>query len=548
MCIKKFIIFIHLLLTASASYNAAADNISVSAAQATANSFIKSHFKTAPGTLRAPAMADIVLAHTEFSAKDPQASVYYIFNIKGGGYIIVSGDDQAAPVLGYSNKGQIDANNQPEPLAALLDGYKEEIEYVKTHKIDKTKSFNNRFLDANDGVVEPMLKTTWGPEEPYNYQCPTLNGQYSRVGCVAVCMAQFINFWQFPVEVSGLPAYYSSYLGDTVPALPATTFDFAKMIPSYCHWDFEHKKVILDAFTDEQAQEVAKLCRYCGQSVKMNYNPSISTTTKSRLTEFKKFGYNSKAKNCYRVDYEDSVWIEMIRAELNEGRPVTYLAYGSNSVGHAFIIDGCDTENYFHINMGWYGHADGWYLITAIIFTGRFGEDRNYCNKHSMIVDLEPPLFCTIDAEVGAGNGLHLLGETLTALASDVKLSMSYRTLPFMFSLTDADGEQVALSESITLNRLTFENGSDINLALTLPETLPEGVYDLHLNYLTGDNDPLTQAVTSDGQLYVLGKFAKFGAPFGIADVVEAIDMILQEEPQVNIADVTMLIDYLLAN
>ena len=226
-----------------------------------------------------------------------------------------------------------------------------------------------------------------------------------------------------------------------------------------------------------------------------------------------------------------------------------YTAYNKGSdVGHVFMLDGYDSEDYFHMNFGWFGQGNGWYQISAIVPTYMDGTPRNYIGNNSFIIGLEPPLFCTIDAEVGASNGLHLLGESLTAQASNVYLSMSYRTLPFMFSLTDAEGNEVALSESITLNRLTFENWTDISLALMLPETLHEGVYDLHLNYRTSDSEPLTLAVTADDQLHVLGKFAKFGAPFGIADVVEAIDMILQEAPQVNIADVTMLIDYLLAN
>jgi hypothetical protein len=126
---------------------------------------------------------------------------------------------------------------------------------------------------------------------------------------------------------------------------------------------------------------------------------------------------------------------------------------------------------------------------------------------------------------------------------------MSYRTLPFMFSLTDAEGNEVAVSESTTLNRLTFENGTDISLALTLPETLPDGTYDLHLNYRTAEGQPLTQALTSQGQLTIYGKFAKYGAPFSIDDVVDAIDMLLTGNfvgVQINITDVTMLIDYLL--
>lgn len=546
MNFKRFLTAVVLTLLSVASFYTVADNVSADKARAMANSFIKSHYKAAPGSLQAPSMSDIVLTHAEPSNKIANSNVYYIFNIKGGGFIIVSGDDQAAPVLGYSDKGQIDVNNMAEPLKDIFDGYKSEIEYLQTHDIKNVQSSRNRIKASNNGV-EPLLKTTWGSEEPYNYQCPMLDGKYSKVGCVGVCMAQMICFWEYPVDFMALPGYYSSYLGDNVPDLPETTMDYSKMISSYAHWDFGSKSVVFETFTEEQVQEAAKLCRYCGQSVKMNYSPSLSMTTNSKLTAMKNLGYSSRAYNIYRTAYGDEEWENLLQGDLNAGRPVLYAAYGASSVGHAFIVDGYNSEHYYHMNMGWYGYDDGWYLLSAIIFINRFGEERNYYTKHSMILGMVPPMFCTVNTEIEANNGLLRLGEVFNPQAVDVRLSMSYQTLPFMFSLTDADGNLMAISESVTLNRLTFEQGSDISLALMLPETLPEGTYNLNLNYRTGNSEPLTPVVTAAGQLMVVGKLAKFGAPFGISDVADAIDLILSDtSSEINIADVSSLIDYLL--
>ena len=69
-----------LVLLAVAQFHAVAEPVSVGAAQAMANGFIKSHFKSMPGSLKAPAMSDIVLAYAEPSDKVAQANVYYIFN------------------------------------------------------------------------------------------------------------------------------------------------------------------------------------------------------------------------------------------------------------------------------------------------------------------------------------------------------------------------------------------------------------------------------------------------------------------------------------
>ena len=176
MIFKRFISSVVLaLLMAMASFQAAASQISAGAAQSVANNFIKCHSKAVPGSINAPALADIVLTHAEPSDKVVKANVYYIFNIKGGGFIIVSGDDHAAPVLGYSDKGHIDVGNMSESLQDMLGYYKAEIDYLLTHDTKASKPLKQNFREATT-IVEPMTKSTWGPEEPYYNMCPMKGG------------------------------------------------------------------------------------------------------------------------------------------------------------------------------------------------------------------------------------------------------------------------------------------------------------------------------------------------------------------------------------
>ena len=72
-----------LVLAAAGIMAANAGSIDVNAARQAANSFLKSKM-TAQGMLKAPAMADIKLAHTEASSVEGNA--YYVFNIQGGGW------------------------------------------------------------------------------------------------------------------------------------------------------------------------------------------------------------------------------------------------------------------------------------------------------------------------------------------------------------------------------------------------------------------------------------------------------------------------------
>ena len=534
-----------------ASFHTYANNVSVNEAKAIANTFMKSHYSSVPGSFKAPSTADLQLAHAESSRKVTGSNVYYAFNIKGGGFIIVAGNDLATPILGYSDHGNIDFNNLPEGLQCLLEGYKEEIEYAQTHPNDVIQPIKQSLRDAAV-VVEPMTRSTWGPEYPYNTQCPVFNGKNSKVGCAGVAMAQFLYFWQFPVSCPALPAYYASNAGDTVPAIPATSFDYDKMLQTFCYWDFDQQKTIHYEYTEEQVYEVAKLCRYVGQMAKMNYSPSKSGITEERkLKALKDFGFNSQAKSIKRANYTPERWNELLRTELDAGRPVMYAGFAVSQNGHGWIIDGYDNEDYFHMNMGWYGYNDGWYLISSIKFVNRFGNNRFYNGVHNMILYMEPPLYCELNAEgLKADNRFMVLGDAMCPIAERVHLHTSYRTVEMSFNIMDADNTVVATSQPVLVQRHIYDQYSDISSALTLPADLPEGVYDLQFGYRTEVDGPFTAVVNAEHSLTVVGKFAKFNAPFNVGDVVEAIDIILSDDPQaqdINIGDVTYLIDYIIS-
>lgn len=549
MNIKKLLSLALLVSFTMVSFRAVADNVSAQVAQEMANGFIKTHFKSSPGTLRAPSKNDIVLAHAEPSNLVPKANAYYIFNIKGGGFVIVSGEDHATPVLAYNDEGRIDVNHMSDPLKEMLSIYKTEIDYLLTHDIKAPKAFNQSFKESTP-VVGPLTHSEWGPDSPFNLQCPIspFNGLYSIVGCVAVAQAQYVYYWRYPLSCDTIPSYYGAHLQMTIPALPPTTFEYDKMLNSYGYWDINTFSFVDTEYTEEQAYEVAKLCRYCGQASKMNYSPG-SSYSGGLLTGLQLLGYSRKAKMLTLSDYEIEVWEGILREQLDQDKPIMYAGQGTGSPGHAFICDGYTDDNYFHFNMGYYGYNNAWYKVSAFEYINRFNKYRVYDIYQRANIYLDPPLQCVVNTEIDAPSGLLFLGSTFYPQAKHVSLNMTYRNLPFMFSLTDANGSLMSVGESLDIRRIYFEQGSDISLALTLPETLPQGTYNLQLNYRENEGASLTPVATASGQLTVVGKFAKFGAPIGIDDVIGAIDMLLEVTPSdgsVSVGDVTTLIDYLL--
>ena len=187
MIIKKLLNCGLLAALAMLSMQAGAANLDANAARQSAADFMRQQVQVRPGMLNAPALSDLYLVHAEPSSKVIGANDFYAFNIKGGGYVIISGEDRAARVLGYSDKGHLDFNRLPDGLKGLLAGYKQEIEFLQTYTGDDLVS-EKPSINATTGV-EPLIKTTWGQEMPYYLQCPMENGEYCVVGCVATAMA-----------------------------------------------------------------------------------------------------------------------------------------------------------------------------------------------------------------------------------------------------------------------------------------------------------------------------------------------------------------------
>ena len=536
------------------SFQASAENINATTAKSVASNYL--NHQTVSKTLKSTTPSDLTLVHAEASKAVSGANDFYAFNVKGGGFIIVAGEDRATSVLGYSDQGRFDTNNLPAPLQDLLNCFKKEIEFLQTYKENDLVPASTT-LNATAGV-QPLIKTTWGQEDPYDWQCPTENGEYCVVGCVATAMAQVMYYWKFPTSCNSISGYGGGWWGGmSVPGLPATTFDYNLMLLSYCHWDWDNSVLVQDTYTDAQAQEVAKLGRYCGQAVEMDYSPEGSGAyTQDQLQAMKDFGFSQSAQyvqknGWYSSIYTNAQWEAMIRTELDAGRPILYAANDPSAGGHAFICDGYNSDNKYHFNFGWYGTCDGWYVSTALNMVHRDGEELHFNSGHEMLIGVEPPTFCIINVEdLNAASGLLVLGESMNAEALNVRLNTSYNSINLQFSLMNENGARVSNSELITVNKNTFEQGSTISGNLGLPSTLESGNYQIGLYYTTPDNSNRPQVVdTSVGQLQVVGHLAKYNEPFTIQDVTETINYLLNGTyPILNISDVTTLNNHLLNN
>ena len=102
-----------------------ADPVDKDAARLKAEAFFLK--KNPSSARRAQVRQDIRLALTNES--------FHVFNLgEDGGFVMIAGDDCAPDILGYSDSGSFDAENMPENLREWLDGYAEQIAWMKENE------------------------------------------------------------------------------------------------------------------------------------------------------------------------------------------------------------------------------------------------------------------------------------------------------------------------------------------------------------------------------------------------------------------------------
>ena len=306
---------------------------------------------------------DCTLAYTW--SNDRSTTLFYVYNV-GGGFVIVAADDAVTPVLGYSTTGSFDPQNIPVNCASWLQGYADEIAYVKEHNLSAPDKIQQRWTELVEGrepvrsgstrSIAPLLTTTWNQSPYYNELCPGEGDDQAVTGCVATAMAQIIKYYEYPAHGLGTHGYTDSYYGDLFVDYENTTYRY-DLMPNELDWDTP----------DEQVNAVATLIRDCGVAVNMAYSSYESSAydLAARAAFVTQFGYEAHIAN----KDEDSVWIVMLKEELDQARPIFYSGkgrfWGSNG-GHAFICDGYDANDFFHFNFGWSGSYNGFFQIGAI--------------------------------------------------------------------------------------------------------------------------------------------------------------------------------------
>ena len=284
---------------------------------------------------------------------------YYAFNLEQG-YVIVSGDDEMTELVGYAENGFFDAENVPPQMQLWLDGY---AEYVAAVQCGKAKARKILLSDSPSVVVEPLVTTKWNQDAPFNNFAPEYtddnnNTQRCATGCAATAMAQIMKFHNWPEQGVGHYSYEHQSFGTISSNFSEHVYDWTNMIDRYNNGEY----------SNVQADAVALLMKDCGVSLNMNYGPVSGASIYSYTPAFKNyFRYSSRTVN--RSGCETAEFTKIITDELQEGRPIIYCGTGEDG-GHAFVVDGYDTNYFLHVNWGWGGYSDGYFDMNYMDPTG----------------------------------------------------------------------------------------------------------------------------------------------------------------------------------
>ena len=301
---------------------------------------------------------------------------YYVFNVgDNNGFVIVSGDDRTTPVLGYATEGHFDATRVPVNMQEMLDNYNTQLKALATmNDVEaatrlatprRTTTVNTR------NSIAPMITTNWDQATPYWNHCPEFmnsddpedGGELAYTGCVATAMAQVMKYYNWPAQCTQtIPSYQVTYyisFGEygqfnTDPLAPIA-FDWAHMKDSY------------NGSEDEVYTEaVSWLMLYAGCAAHMQYGTSASGTSDPYIPKAFQNYFDYDAQLVYRSDYDQPTWEEMIYQELAAGRPMIYNGRAGSGGGHSFVCDGYEHGDYFHINWGWGGMGNGFFVLSVM--------------------------------------------------------------------------------------------------------------------------------------------------------------------------------------
>ena len=439
--------------------------------------------------------APVEIAYTQMQVDNEPA--VYVFNGEDG-FVLVSAEDDARAVLGYSDHGRFDATDMPENMQFWLQMYADELARYEANKpVLKAGqvSMHRAKRAATDSypTITPILgDVEWGQDEPYNNLCPTVGGERSVTGCVATAISQIMYVHKYPTKGIGSKTYTTASHGLQLNVnFGATTYDWGNMLPYY-----------KNNYNSTQANAVATLMYHVGVAADMDYDPdgsgAISSAALAAITEY--FGYNKSIHVLPKDFMKEETVLQTVASDLQEGRPVYISGSTINQEGHAFVCDGMQSDGYLHINWGWNGSGNGYFALSALDpenqGTGGSASDLAFTEGVCLYTNIKPTVggeampLITVDkltrTSSDAINKTTAVGFSLDAFTSTGIATAAGMVTYFIYNNAGEVVNKVGIGTFELDPGYCYTNA--INISQKLPSNLAQGDYELEIRYID-DND-----------------------------------------------------------
>ena len=313
--------------------------------------------------------------------------ILYEVCFKNGLHTILSGSKSCKPILGYGiikdECSVLDTSNLSiEPLKGLIENYmyindcciKNQLEPIYKDEWEDLQTYNQR--NNSNVVVEPLIKTYWeqadayGDFHAYNYyvqeQCESCsqNAPFAPIGCPGVAMGQILNYWKYPIKNPNTQLPYE-WCDTNVEYLRRYDYEFIACFNGLGGY-FEDMFLLNSNYVAEKTA-IARLLKDVAEEAETVYCAlgqcqSGSVEIWDQKQAFHKYGY--KEAEVVRQRYHWNTWGSMMKRELDNGRPICYRAGIVD--GHFLVMDGYNSDDYFHVNLGWGQFYSDWYTFEDI--------------------------------------------------------------------------------------------------------------------------------------------------------------------------------------
>ena len=304
-----------------------------------------------------------------------------VYNLKPEGFVVLSTDDIMQPVLAYSFTNSLELKTRSEnPLFEIfsedtdlrMEYYARDTRLAAANTIAWNELLSGEIRDgrpeqqwpaAGTTSTDGWVETRWTQSGVYNDMCPLDNSnERSVVGCVATAMAMIMDFHKY----IGAPNFnnsdsFTSYGEGMQIDGDAEERDFPT---------FEELNEYLISVSSNYANglplsstDLAALNFAAGVSVEMMWSSdgSGAYTQQAAGALLNKFDYDSASA----IENNGPNFYNILSQNMQNMQPAEISIYTSGwQNGHAIIVDGYNTDDYYHLNFGW-GTSNNtcWYLL-----------------------------------------------------------------------------------------------------------------------------------------------------------------------------------------